>query len=76
MLPHLILPLSDEDEVGAAISKSGVARKDLWLTSKLWNSFHRPDHVEKVSEIRRLRGSRSQKVFGQKEKSEGGLYQA
>ncbi|CCO31005.1 hypothetical protein BN14_05039 [Rhizoctonia solani AG-1 IB] len=36
----------NEKEVGQAIKESGVDRKDLWLTSKLWNSFHRPEDVE------------------------------
>ncbi|EPQ28602.1 uncharacterized protein PFL1_03905 [Pseudozyma flocculosa PF-1] len=37
----------NEDAVGAAIAKSGVPRQQLWLTSKLWNSFHDPENVEK-----------------------------
>ncbi|KAH7096727.1 NADP-dependent oxidoreductase domain-containing protein [Auriculariales sp. MPI-PUGE-AT-0066] len=36
----------NEAEVGAAIVKSGVSRKDLWITSKLWNTFHQPENVE------------------------------
>ncbi|KAF8752144.1 reductase [Rhizoctonia solani] len=28
--------------------ESGVDRKDLWLTSKLWNSFHKPEDIEPV----------------------------
>ncbi|CEH14906.1 Aldo/keto reductase family proteins [Ceraceosorus bombacis] len=35
----------NEDAVGDAIRKSGVHRDELWLTSKLWNSFH-GDNVE------------------------------
>lgn len=27
---------SNEEEVGSAIQKSGVARKDIFLTSKVW----------------------------------------
>jgi len=40
----------NEGEVGAAIAEtvaSGrVGRKELWITSKLWNNAHRPDKVE------------------------------
>ncbi|QRV84909.1 aldo/keto reductase family protein [Ceratobasidium sp. AG-Ba] len=36
----------NEEEVGQAIKKTGISRKDLWLTSKLWNSFHKPEDVE------------------------------
>ena len=32
--------MQNEEEVGKAIKESGVSRKDLWLTSKLWNTFH------------------------------------
>ncbi|MCO5584317.1 hypothetical protein L7F22_038241 [Adiantum nelumboides] len=35
----------NEDAVGDAIRKSGVNRNDLWITSKLWNTFH-GDKVE------------------------------
>ncbi|KAF8607340.1 hypothetical protein BDV93DRAFT_603951 [Ceratobasidium sp. AG-I] len=38
----------NEDEVGQAIKDSGIDRKDLWLTSKLWNSFHKPEDIEPV----------------------------
>jgi diketogulonate reductase-like aldo/keto reductase len=38
----------NEAEVGKALKDSGVARKDIWLTSKLWNSFHQPSDVEKA----------------------------
>lgn len=37
-----------EDLTGAAIRKSGIDRKDIWITSKLWNTFH-GDKVEIVS---------------------------
>ncbi|KAI0725354.1 NADP-dependent oxidoreductase domain-containing protein [Fomitopsis betulina] len=36
----------NEEEVGKAIKDSGVSRNDLWLTSKLWNTFHAPEDVE------------------------------
>ncbi|CAE6511350.1 unnamed protein product [Rhizoctonia solani] len=36
----------NEEEVGQAIKESGIDRKDLWLTSKLWNSFHKPEDIE------------------------------
>ncbi|OSC96634.1 Aldo/keto reductase [Trametes coccinea BRFM310] len=40
----------NQDEVGRALKKvipSVVKREDLWITSKLWNTSHRPDQVEK-----------------------------
>ncbi|KAF9478221.1 hypothetical protein BDN70DRAFT_880285 [Pholiota conissans] len=36
----------NEAEVGEAIKESGIARKDIWLTSKLWNNHHAPEDVE------------------------------
>ncbi|BGP19284.1 hypothetical protein JCM10213_008197 [Rhodosporidiobolus nylandii] len=35
----------NEAEVGAGIKDAGADRDKLWLTSKLWNSFHRPEDV-------------------------------
>ncbi|CAO1629854.1 unnamed protein product [Parajaminaea phylloscopi] len=35
----------NEKATGEAIQKSGVNRNDVWITSKLWNSFH-GDNVE------------------------------
>jgi diketogulonate reductase-like aldo/keto reductase len=36
----------NEEEVGAGIKRSGVNRKDIFITTKLWNSRHEPDLVE------------------------------
>ena len=40
----------NEVEVGLGIQKAiaegVVKREDLWVTSKLWNTFHRREHVE------------------------------
>ena len=35
-----------EKAVGAAVKKSGVPRKELFITTKLWNNNHHPDDVE------------------------------
>ena len=39
----------NEKEVGegikAAIDQGFCRREDLWVTSKLWNTYHHPDHV-------------------------------
>jgi L-glyceraldehyde reductase len=40
----------NQQEVGAALKKvipSVVKREELWITSKLWNSGHQPQEVEK-----------------------------
>ncbi|MDJ0979215.1 MAG: aldo/keto reductase [Erythrobacter sp.] len=31
-----------------AMAEGLVAREDLWITSKLWNTFHAPEHVEEA----------------------------
>ncbi|KAJ3476940.1 hypothetical protein NLI96_g10808 [Meripilus lineatus] len=36
----------NEEEVGQALKASGVPRDQLWLTSKLWNTFHAPEDIE------------------------------
>ncbi|EMD39495.1 hypothetical protein CERSUDRAFT_80875 [Gelatoporia subvermispora B] len=36
----------NEEEVGQALKDSGVPRSEVWLTSKLWNTFHAPEDVE------------------------------
>ncbi len=33
-----------------ALKTSNVTRDDLWVTSKLWNTFHRPEHVRAACE--------------------------
>lgn len=38
----------NESEVGAGLAKSGVRRKDVFITGKLWNTNHRPELVEKA----------------------------
>lgn len=32
--------------IARAISEGFVTREELWITSKLWNTFHAPEHVE------------------------------
>ena len=40
----------NEREVGEGITRAIAAglcsREELWVTSKLWNTFHRPEHAE------------------------------
>ncbi|CDS38232.1 aldo keto reductase family 1 member B4 [Echinococcus multilocularis] len=38
------------DHLGAWIHSGLIAREDLFITSKLWNTFHRPDLVKTASE--------------------------
>ena len=44
----------NEKEVGrgikAAIEKGLCRREELWITSKLWNTYHHPDHVQPALE--------------------------
>ncbi|CAA97364.1 Glucose 1-dehydrogenase [Schizosaccharomyces pombe] len=40
----------NEDEVGDGIKESGVPRKDIWVTSKLWCNAHAPEAVPKALE--------------------------
>lgn len=44
----------NENEVGnaisAKISDGTVKREDLFITSKLWNTFHAPEHVQEAAE--------------------------
>ncbi|KAK2674975.1 Aldo-keto reductase [Fusarium oxysporum f. sp. vasinfectum] len=40
----------NEEEVGQGIKASGVSRDKIWVTSKLWNTDHRPDLVRKAIE--------------------------
>ncbi|BGP56204.1 hypothetical protein JCM8202_002095 [Rhodotorula sphaerocarpa] len=36
----------NEAEVGQGIKDAGIDRKELWVTSKLWNAFHQPEKVQ------------------------------
>lgn len=38
----------NENEVGNGWKKSGVPREQIFITSKLWNTHHHPDHVEEA----------------------------
>ena len=44
----------NEKEVGqgikAALEKGLCTRDELWITSKLWNTYHHPDHVQPALE--------------------------
>lgn len=37
----------NETEVGEGIRRSGVARSEIFITGKLWNTKHAPEDVEK-----------------------------
>lgn len=34
--------------IARAIAEGLVTREELWITSKLWNTFHAPEHVEEA----------------------------
>ena len=36
----------NEKEVGAGLKASGVPREEIFITSKLWNTYHKREHVE------------------------------
>ncbi|MBV7258106.1 aldo/keto reductase [Erythrobacter sp. WH158] len=36
------------DGIARAVSEGLVSREELWITSKLWNTFHAPEHVEEA----------------------------
>ncbi len=36
--------------IAKAIAKGAVTRDDLWITSKLWNTYHAPEHVRPAIE--------------------------
>jgi len=38
----------NEKEVGEGIKNSGVPRKDIWVTSKVWNNSHKKEDVPKA----------------------------
>ncbi|KAL2802524.1 NADP-dependent oxidoreductase domain-containing protein [Aspergillus granulosus] len=40
----------NEAEVGNGWKKSGVPREQIFITSKLWNTHHHPDHVKEALE--------------------------
>lgn len=51
LLQHLTLRLeANEAQVGDGIAASGIARSDLWVTSKLWNADHRPEEARAAIE--------------------------
>lgn len=38
------------DGIAMALSKGLCSRDQLWITSKLWNTYHRPEHVKPACE--------------------------
>lgn len=36
--------------IRSAVSSGAVTREDLWITSKLWNTYHEPKHVRAACE--------------------------
>jgi D-xylose reductase len=40
----------NEDAVGAGLRGAACAREELWVTSKLWNTYHDPVHVRAACE--------------------------
>lgn len=36
--------------IAAALKQGSCTRQQLWLTSKLWNTYHRPEHVRQACE--------------------------
>ena len=48
----------NEAEIGEAFSKmfgeGGIKREDIFITSKLWNTFHRADEVTRLSKRKRI----------------------
>jgi len=40
----------NEVEVGVGIQRSGVARSEIFITGKLWNTKHAPEDVEEALE--------------------------
>jgi alcohol dehydrogenase (NADP+) len=40
----------NEREVGEALAAAGIAREDLFITTKVWNTNHRPERVEPAFE--------------------------
>ncbi|KAE8152646.1 NADP-dependent oxidoreductase domain-containing protein [Aspergillus avenaceus] len=38
----------NENEVGLGWKKSGVPREQIFITSKLWNTHHHPEHIEEA----------------------------